>query len=105
MPLVCIKCLLFLFLFSHIASTLVCISAIIIIIIIYDRACVRACIYMRMHLYPREFAFVYTQKRKRSFLRAFACVHLHACLWVQKLSGCTIARSAAQVLTSSASLF
>ena len=68
--------------------------------------------YMRMHLYPREFAFVYTQKRKRSFLRAFACVCLRACLrtdliktqntfshkifqhsnalWVQKLSGCTI---------------
>ena len=31
---VCIKCILFLFLFSHIASTLVCISAIIIIIIV-----------------------------------------------------------------------
>ena len=31
-------------------------------------------IYMRMTLYPREFAFVYTQKR--NFLRAyaFACV-------------------------------
>ena len=41
---------------------------------IYDRACVRTCIYMCMHLYPREFAFVYTQKRKRSFLREFACV-------------------------------
>ena len=70
--------------------------------------------------YPREFAFVYTQKRKCSFLRAyacvcvcaFACVRLRACLradliktqnafarkifqhsnalWVQKLSGCTI---------------
>ena len=66
---------------------------------------------MRMHLYPREFAFVYMHKRKRSFLRAFACVCLRACLraeliktqnafaqifqhanalWVQKLSGCTI---------------
>ena len=73
---------------------------------------------MRMHLYPREFAFVYTQKRKRSFLRAyvcvraFVCVRLRACLradliktqnafarkifqhsnalWVHKLSGCTI---------------
>ena len=33
MPPVCIKCILFLFLFSHIASTLVCISAIIIIIV------------------------------------------------------------------------
>ena len=67
---------------------------------------------MRMHLYLREFAFVYTQKCKRSFLRAYACVRLRACLradliktqnafvhkifqhsnalWVQKLSGCTI---------------
>ena len=39
--------------------------------IIYDRACVRASIYiyiyMRMHLYPCEFAFVYMQKCKRSF--------------------------------------
>ena len=45
---------------------------------------------MCMHLYPREFAFVYTQKCKCSFLRAcvcicvrvcaFACVRLHACL-------------------------
>ena len=43
---------------------------------IYDRACVRARIYMymRMLLYPREFAFVYMHKHKRSFLRAFACV-------------------------------
>ena len=76
---------------------------------IYDRACVCARIYMRMHLYPREFAFVYTQKCKRSFLREFACVHVFAraliktqnafvckifqhsnTLWVQKLSGCTI---------------
>ena len=70
--------------------------------------------YMRMLLYPREFAFVYMHKRKRSFLRAFACgVRVRACLraeliktqnafarkifqhanalWVQKLSGCTIA--------------
>ena len=39
---------------------------------------VRARIYMRMHLYPREFAFVYTQKRKCNFLRAYACVR--ACL-------------------------
>ena len=31
-------------------------------------------IYMRMYLYPREFAYFYTQKRKRSFLRAFACM-------------------------------
>ena len=68
--------------------------------------------YMCMHLYLREFAFVYTQKCKCSFLRAFACVSLRACLrtdliktqnafshkifqhsnalWVQKLSGCTI---------------
>ena len=67
---------------------------------------------MRMHLYPCEFAFVCTQKRKHSFLRAYACVRLRACLrvdliktqnafarkifqhsnalWVQKLSGCTI---------------
>ena len=38
-----------------------------------ERAYVRA--YMLMHLYPREFAFVYTQKRKRSFLRAYrACL-------------------------------
>ena len=36
------------------------------------------CIYMRMHLYLREFAFVYTQKRKRSFLRAYACVCVRA---------------------------
>ena len=79
---------------------------------IYDRACVRARIYMRMHLYPREFVFVYTHKCKRSFLRAYACMHLRACLhadliktqnafartifqhsnalWVQKLSRCTI---------------
>ena len=44
--------------------------------IIYDRACVRARIYMymHMHLYPHEFALVYMHKRKRSFLRAFACV-------------------------------
>ena len=77
-----------------------------------ERAYAHIYIYMRMHLYPREFAFVYTQKRKCSFLRAFACVRLHACLradliktlnafarkifqhsnalWVQKLSGCTI---------------
>ena len=50
--------------------------------IIYNRACVRARIYMymRMHLYPREFAFVYMHKCKRSFLRAFACVRLRACL-------------------------
>ena len=50
--------------------------------IIYDRACVRARIYMYMcmHLYPREFAFVYMHKCKRSFLRAFACVRLRACL-------------------------
>ena len=73
-----------------------------------ERAYVR--IYMRMHLYPREFAFVYMQKCKCSFLRA--CVRLRACLradliktqnafarkifqhsnalWFQKLSGCTI---------------
>ena len=52
------------------------------ILFIYDRACVRVRIYMymRMHLYPREFAFVYTHKCKRSFLRAFACVRLLACL-------------------------
>ena len=37
-----------------------------------EHAYARACIYMRIHLYPREFAFVYTQKRKRSFLRAYA---------------------------------
>ena len=77
-----------------------------------ERAYARAYLYMRMHLYPREFAFVYTQKCKRSFLRAYACVRLRACLradliktqnagalkifqhsntlWVQKLSGCTI---------------
>ena len=68
--------------------------------------------YICMHLYPREFAFVYMHKRKLSFLRAFACVRLRACLraeliktqnafarkifqhanalCVQKLSGCTI---------------
>ena len=87
---------------------------------IYDRACVRARIYMRMRLHLREFAFVYTQKCKRSFLRAYACICMHAfacvrlraclcadlikmqnkfarkifqhsnALWVQKLSGCTI---------------
>ena len=45
-----------------------------------ESAYVRTYIYMRMHLYPREFAFVYTQKHKRSFLRAYACVRLHACL-------------------------
>ena len=62
---------------------------------------------MHMHLYPREFAFVYMQKRKCSFLRVFACVfradliktqNVFACkifqhsntLWVQKLSGCNI---------------
>ena len=49
---------------------------------VYDRACVRTLIYIRMHLYPREFAFVYMHKRKRSFLRAFACVRLHACVCV-----------------------
>ena len=83
-------------------------------IYIYDRVCVRARIYMYMCmlLYPHEFAFVYTHKRKCSFLRVFACVRLYACLrtdliktqnvfarkifqhsnalWVQKLSGCTI---------------
>ena len=74
---------------------------------------------MRMHLYPREFVFVYTQKRKRSFLRAYACVRLRACLradlikmqnafarkifqhsnalWVQKLSGCTIYEGVVEV--------
>ena len=31
------------------------------------------------HLDPREFACVHTHKWKRSFLRAFACVHLRAC--------------------------
>ena len=36
--------------------------------------------YMHMHLYSREFAFVYMHKCKRSFLCAFACVCLHACL-------------------------
>ena len=85
-----------------------------------ERAYARLYICMRMHLYPREFAFVYTQKCKRSFLRAYACVCVHAfvcmrlraclsadlittqnsfackifqhsnALWVQKLSGCTI---------------
>ena len=35
-------------------------------------------IYMRMHLYPREFAFVYTQKCKCSFLRAYACICMRA---------------------------
>ena len=77
-----------------------------------ERAYTRAYIYMRMHLYPREFAFVYTQKCKCSFLCAYACVRLRACLhadliktkntfarkifkhsnalWVQKLSGCNI---------------
>ena len=66
----------------------------------------RAHIYMRMHLYPCEFAFVYTQKQ---FL---TCVCVRVCLradliktqnafarkifqhsnvlWVQKLSGYTI---------------
>ena len=43
-----------------------------------ERAYARA--YMRMHLYPREFAFVYTQKWKCSFLRAFACVRVFACV-------------------------
>ena len=38
--------------------------------------CTRAYIYA----HTLVFAFVYTQKRKRSFLRAFACVRLRACL-------------------------
>ena len=33
---------------------------------------IRSSVRMRMHLYPREFAFVYMQKGKRSFLRAYA---------------------------------
>ena len=39
-----------------------------------ERTYARAYIYIRirMHLYPREFAFDYTQKR--SFLHAYACV-------------------------------
>ena len=41
------------------------------------RACVRTRIYMHMHLYLREFAFIYTQKCERSFLSAFACVSSH----------------------------
>ena len=43
-----------------------------------ERAYARAYtyMYMRMLLYPREFVFVYMHKRKRSFLRAFACVSL-----------------------------
>ena len=45
-----------------------------------ERAYARAYIYMRMHLYPREFAFVYTQKCKRSFLHAYACVRAFACV-------------------------
>ena len=81
---------------------------------IYDRACVRARIYMRMTCI-RVSLRLFT--RKRSFLRAyvcmraFVCVRLRACLradliktqnafarkifqhsnalWVQKLSGCT----------------
>ena len=38
--------------------------------------------YMHMHLYLHEFAFVYTHKCKRSFLRAYICARLHACLRV-----------------------
>ena len=47
---------------------------------IYDLVCERAHIYMHMHLYPRESAFVYTHKRKRSFLRAYVrvCVRVFA---------------------------
>ena len=45
---------------------------------IYIRACVCARIYMRMHLYSREFAFVYIHKRKCSFLRAYACICVRA---------------------------
>ena len=82
------------------------------LLFIYDRACVRARI-LRMHLYPREFG-LFTRKNANALsfvrMRAFACVHLRACLradliktqnvferkifqhsnalWVQKLSGC-----------------
>ena len=45
---------------------------------VYTIECAYARAYMRMHLYPREFAFVYKQKRKRSFLRAYACVCVRA---------------------------
>ena len=91
----------------HVVRPFVCTNCVRVYTI--ERAYMR--IYMRMHLYPREFAFVYTQKRKRSFLHAYACVRLRACfradliktqnvfahkifqhsnaLWVQKLSGCT----------------
>ena len=37
---------------------------------------------MRMHLYPREFAFVYTQKCKTQF-RTCVCVSLRACVSVR----------------------
>ena len=43
-----------------------------------ERAYACAYIYMHMHLYPREFAFVYTQKRKCSFLRAYMCICVRA---------------------------
>ena len=92
----------------HVVRPFVCVNCVRVYMI--ERAYAR--IYMRMHLYPHEFAFVYTQKCKRSFLRAYACVRLRACLhadliktqnafalkifqhsnalWVQKRSGCTI---------------
>ena len=39
-----------------------------------ERVYARAYTYMRMHLYPHDFAFVYTHKCKRSFVHAYACV-------------------------------
>ena len=78
---------------------------------------------MHMHLYPHEFAFVYTHTRKCSFIRAYMpYAHSHTCLcadliktqnrfahkifqhsnalWVQKLSGCTIAMYTAHACSS-----
>ena len=57
----------------RIVGPFVCVNSVCICTI--ERAYTRAYIYMRMHFYPREFAFVYTQKYKCSFLCAYACVH------------------------------
>ena len=49
---------------------------------IYDRACVRTGIYMRMHLYPREFVLCVHAKIKMQFLTC-VCVRLRACVCVR----------------------
>ena len=56
----------------HVVRLFVCANCVRVYTI--ERAYARAYTYMRMHLYPREFVFVYTHKCKCSFLRAYARV-------------------------------